>query len=102
MIFIVTRGLVTHIQSIGFSPAYLERRQAILWEGRQEGRQEGRKEGEVALIMRQLYRQLGAIDPMLTEGIQELSIQELEALGVELFDFATPEDLVAWLNERSQ
>jgi len=95
------------------SPAYLERRQAILWEGRQEGiaigiregrqegRQEERKEGEVALIMRLLYRRLGAIEPMLTERIQELSIQDLEALGVELLDFATPEDLVAWLDERS-
>jgi len=104
------------------SPAYLERREAILWEGRQEGiavglreglreglqegrqegRQEGKKEGEVALIMRQLYRRLGAIDPMLTEGIRELSIQDLEDLGVDLLDFATPEDLVAWLDERSQ
>jgi len=67
-------------------------------EGRQEGRQEGLQQGESALILRQLKRRIGSVDEALAARIQDLDIEQLEALGDALLDFKELNDLLLWLN----
>jgi predicted transposase YdaD len=63
----------------------------------QEGREEGRQEGEVAIILRQLNRRVGAVPTEVQERIQRLAVPQLEELGEALLDFATVEDVLRWL-----
>ncbi|WP_254062957.1 DUF4351 domain-containing protein [Microcystis aeruginosa] len=55
-------------------------------------------EREKTLILRQLKRKLGEINPALETKIMQLSIDDVEALGEALFDFSAVEDLINWLN----
>ncbi|MFM6480130.1 MAG: DUF4351 domain-containing protein, partial [Microcystis panniformis] len=55
-------------------------------------------EREKTLILRQLKRKLGEINPSLETNIMELSIDDVEVLAEALFDFSTVEDLINWLN----
>jgi predicted transposase YdaD len=61
--------------------------------------EEGKLEGELALILRQLVRRLGAIAPQLQSQIEALPLPQLEDLGEALLDFSDTTDLVAWLAE---
>lgn len=70
-------------------------------EGRQEGRQEGLIEGQTALILRQIARRTGEIQPEIQTRIQQLSLEQLEDLGEILLDFTSQEDLIAWLESVS-
>ncbi len=65
----------------------------------QEALQEGRQEGERSLILRQLTRRMGELTPEVRSQVQTLSLQQLEALGDELFDFSKPADLIHWLKQ---
>jgi predicted transposase YdaD len=71
--------------------------QDILQQGEQKGRQEGRQEGELALILRQLTRRVGAVSPKAEAQIRTLSLAQLETLGEALLDFSQPSDLDDWL-----
>jgi predicted transposase YdaD len=82
--------------------------QEILQEGRIAGRVEGRAEGEItglerglqqerALIIRQLTRKLGTLQPELIERVNNLSIETIESLGEALLDFTSVADLENWL-----
>lgn len=53
----------------------------------------------MALIMRQLTRKIGAVEPELQEHIRGLSLTQLEDLAEALLDFSTAEDLMNWLNK---
>ncbi|TRU70413.1 MAG: DUF4351 domain-containing protein, partial [Microcystis viridis Mv_BB_P_19951000_S69] len=55
-------------------------------------------EREKTLILRQINRKLGEINPSLETKIMELSIDDVEVLAEALFDFSTVEDLINWLN----
>jgi predicted transposase YdaD len=68
-------------------------------EGREEGRQAGKQEEALALIMRQLIRRIGAVEPQLQERIMGLSLSQLEDLAEALLDFSEAADLAAWLDE---
>lgn len=72
-----------------------------LAEGREEGREEGRKEGESNLILKLLHRRIGLIRPDIAEKIRQLSIEQLENLGIALLDFNSEADLVNWFNQAS-
>jgi predicted transposase/invertase (TIGR01784 family) len=74
-----------------------EARQAGWTEGRTAGWTDGRTEGLFALILRQLNRRFGSIAPSLEEQVRELDLDRLEALGEDLVDFMTIQDLVDWL-----
>ncbi len=74
---------------MNLSTAYLEWEQKTLEEGRQEGRQE--------LIIRQLNRRIGEIQPPLIQQIRTLPIEQLELLGEALLDFSTVANLEQWL-----
>jgi heme oxygenase len=57
-------------------------------------------EGEQRLVIRQINRRFGEIDSSLIEKVHQLSIEQLEALGEALFDFAALSDLETWLNQQ--
>jgi predicted transposase YdaD len=63
----------------------------------QQGEQKGRQEGELALILRQLTRRVGAVSPEAEAQIHALSLAQLDALGEALLDFSQPSDLDDWL-----
>ncbi|MBD2503844.1 DUF4351 domain-containing protein [Anabaena azotica] len=65
----------------------------------QKGEQRGQKIGEERLVIRQINRKFGEIQPALIERIKLLTTQELEDLGEALLDFSEVSDLVAWLNQ---
>ncbi|MFK0731007.1 MAG: DUF4351 domain-containing protein [Gloeotrichia echinulata GP01] len=67
-----------------------------------EGRQEGIKEGELALIIRQLTRRFGIIDPQLAQRLQLLSSPQLEDLAEVLLDFSQVSDLIIWLEQQGK
>ncbi|NEQ23441.1 MAG: DUF4351 domain-containing protein [Microcoleus sp. SIO2G3] len=84
--------------------------QEILQEGVQQGLRQGerfgrligRAEGEAMLIIRQLTRRFGSVEPTTQERIQNLSGIQLEALGEALLDFSAITDLILWLDEHQQ
>ena len=59
-------------------------------------------EEALSLVTRQLNRRLGNIDEALLEQVRSLSIGELEALGLDLLDFTSVNDLTNWLSARRQ
>ena len=67
-----------------------------------QGRQEGRQEGELAIILRQLARRIGAISPETQARVQQLAVPELEALSEALLDFTSAQDLEEWLRQNEQ
>jgi predicted transposase/invertase (TIGR01784 family) len=72
--------------------------------GRQEGRQEGIDLGiqkQKNLVLRQVKKIIPDITPELETKINNLSIESIELLGEELFDFKTLDDLINWLNYHS-
>ncbi len=65
--------------------------------GVQQGLEQGRQR-ESLLILRQLKRRIGQIQAEDETRINQLSIEQLEALGEALLDFSSRDDLLAWLD----
>ena len=76
------------------------RESVIYQEILEEGREEGKQAEALTLIMRQLPRRIGTVEPELEAQIRELTTQELEELGEALLDFSEPADLTVWLQAR--
>ncbi len=57
----------------------------------------GLQEGESKVIIRQLERKLGSIDPFLESQIKSLTSEELELLSEALLNFQDVSELQAWL-----
>ncbi len=72
----------------------------VYQEAREEGREEGRQAEARTLILRQLTRKLGDLPEALQNQVNQLSLESLEVLGEDLFDFATVSELEAWLVQR--
>ncbi|NEO28358.1 MAG: DUF4351 domain-containing protein, partial [Kamptonema sp. SIO4C4] len=69
-------------------------------EGLQEGLEQGLEQGlerERNLVTRLVKRRLGELSPQLEAQIQQLSVDQIEALGEALLDFQNEADLVNWL-----
>jgi predicted transposase/invertase (TIGR01784 family) len=77
--------------------------QDVKEEGRLEGEQQGRLEGERGLILRQLTRHLQQpqLPDTVVAQVQQLSLEQVEALGEALFEFQSLADLEAWLQSPS-
>lgn len=71
-------------------------------EGRDEGREEGRQVGTLALVLRLLSRQVGPLEPDVEQRVQNLSVEQLEALGEALLSFHGEADLLAWLDDTAR
>jgi predicted transposase YdaD len=65
-------------------------------------KQHDARKAQAALIVRQLTRRLGEVEPSLIARIRQLSIEQLEGLGEALLDFAEVADLVTWLEQQRQ
>lgn len=64
----------------------------------EQGIEQGKQEEAIALILRQLPRRVGTVEPELQERVRQLSLTQLENLAEALLDFSSSEDLVTWLN----
>ena len=76
-------------------------RESVIYQEMQAEAEERVIQREQQLILRQLTRRLGNLTPDLTERVQKLPVEQLEALGEALLDFNEPEELVAWLEQYS-
>ncbi len=77
---------------------FMEDRKGEIRQAREEGREEGRLLMQ-GLISRQLEGKLGAIPSEIIEEIQQLSLEQLEGLGVAMADFTSSVDLSNWLRD---
>lgn len=91
--------LVTTIIVYKFSNLSREEIAAMLGLNLEEPRaiREAKEEGERTIVLRLLNRRVGNIPDALLSQIQELSVEQLEALGDALLDFSTLADLEGWL-----
>ena len=65
----------------------------------QKGLQQGKQEGELAVVLRQLTRRLGTVEPQMQDRLRGLSTTQLEDLAEELLDFSEVRDLEARLQQ---
>lgn len=64
-------------------------------------REQATKKAQISLILRQMVKRLGKIEPETENHIRQLSIQDLESLGDAVLDFKNLSDLTAWLQTYS-
>ena len=64
-------------------------------------REQATKTAQISLILRQMVKRLGTIEPKTENRIRQLSIQELENLGDAVLDFKNMSDLTTWLQTYS-
>ncbi len=69
-------------------------------EGLQEGLQKGLQKGQLSVITRLLHQKFGAIDPVLTEQLQQLSDTQVEDLTDSFFEFHDLSDFKKWLQDQ--
>ncbi|MFM9264650.1 Rpn family recombination-promoting nuclease/putative transposase [Tychonema sp. BBK16] len=65
-------------------------------------REQATKTAQISLILRQMVKRLGKIEPEIENHIRQLSIQDLESLGDAVLDFKNLSDLTAWLQTYSR
>lgn len=64
---------------------------------KEQGIKQGLQQGQVLLVLRQLKRRIGEVESEYETQIAGLSVEQLEALGEALLDFANRDDLLTWL-----
>jgi predicted transposase/invertase (TIGR01784 family) len=79
------------------SVIYQDILQKGLQQGLQQGEERGKKQEALQLILRQLIRRFGAIEPETEQQIRALAIAQLEELAEALLDFTSQSDLVNYL-----
>jgi predicted transposase YdaD len=87
-----------------YQDAVLEGRREGLQIGKQEGLQIGEQRSlqrQVAMLLRQLTRKFGKVNPRLKTRISKLSEIHLENLAEAIFDLETIADLNTWLRTQS-
>ena len=68
--------------------------------GEERGEKKGRIKGTIYLIMRLLKKRFGEVPENLKNQLQNLSLEELENLSEEIFNFSTFDDLSNWLADK--
>lgn len=66
------------------------------------GIEQGRREGEVSIVMRQLKRKVGELNPEVEAKVRELPDSQLEALSEALLDFTSINDLIYWFDRHEK
>jgi predicted transposase YdaD len=61
--------------------------------------QEAKAEGKLAMLSMLLSQRFGALPQSMIDRLAELSIEQLEALGTQLFNFTQLTDVMAWLEQ---
>jgi hypothetical protein len=67
----------------------------------EEGIKQGKQHEARSLILGQLRKRLGSLEPQTKARIEALSIERLEHLSESLLDFASPADLTNWLDAQA-
>ncbi len=70
-------------------------------EGKVEGKVEGNAEGKLEMLLMLLNHNFGSLPDNVTEQIEILPIEQLEALCTASFDFQNLSDLTVWLNAQA-
>ena len=95
--------LIFDEEVIKFNPE--EKRQAMeltndwIEEGRSQGRVWGLHDGKVELVTNLIERRFGSLSAKQIDQIDRLSSEQLNLLGVALFDLQTQTDLDQWLSQ---
>ena len=89
----------TYIQE--FSPQQQEEVMEIVTSWMEQGIERGQKGEAITLVLRQLSRRVGNLNPELERVIGELSLAQLEALAEALLEFNSLQDLQQWLEHHS-
>ena len=66
--------------------------------GIEKGMEEGTKQGKRDLVLRQLRKRFGSLEPETEARMGELSAERLDQLAEALLDFHSLSDLTAWLD----
>ena len=82
-------------------PAQQEVVMEIVTSWMERGIEQGKQSEALALILRQLPRRIGAVNPDLQGNIRSLPVSQLEELAEALLDFSHEADLIAWLQQIS-
>ena len=69
--------------------------------GIEQGMEQGQKGEALTLVLRQLSRRVGNLNPELESAISELSLTQLETLAEALLEFNSLQDLQQWLEHYS-
>lgn len=72
--------------------------QEIFQEGEQVGEARGRQTGQRSLILLLLQQRIGPVSAAQTERMSQLTLEQMEALALALFNFTTAADLEKWLS----
>jgi hypothetical protein len=67
----------------------------------EQGIERGIEQEARSLVLRLLSRRVGQIAPSTEAKILTLSVSELEALGEDLLDFSSSDDLDQWLRSQN-
>jgi len=95
---LIMLGELTPLEKTRAYREIVEKNQPIWFaEGREEGRQR-----EAQLVLRLLYRRIGALTEAQQASVKALPVEPLEDLGEALLDFSTAADLDAWLSAHRQ
>ena len=73
--------------------------QEIFQAGEAQGEARGEARGERRMAVRVLSRQFGNLSPSLISQLNELSLEQIEALGDVMVDLISLEDLIHWLEQ---
>jgi len=73
-----------------------------LQQGLQEGLQQGLQQGRLAAIKKSIVRLLDLNPQSLPEQLDNLSIEQLEELQDQIFDFTSVTDLENWLQQQAR
>jgi hypothetical protein len=65
-----------------------------------EGMKEGKMEGMASFTIRLLLRRFQRLDRALENRVRQLTQEELEALGDDLFDISDETGLAEWMDRR--
>ena len=67
-----------------------------------ENHARGKHEGKEELVVLQINERFGSVPSQITERIDELTAEQLNALGVALLSFASVADVEIWLTEKAR
>jgi predicted transposase YdaD len=65
----------------------------------QEAKAEGTAEGKLAMLSMLLSQRFGALPQSMIDRLSELSIEQLEDLGTQLFNFTQLTDVTSWIEK---
>ncbi len=89
---------VKELEDLDKREMFLEDQRGLTIKGIEQGIQQGIQTGQADIIIRQLIRRLGTIEPEIQNRIRQLPTVQLENLAEAVLDFTNLSDLMTWFN----